>query len=150
MKLALRNDYSFTLTLIGYQFPELKDEPYDSDWLNVRIDVRHPDGSWSTTDPALLTYEVQELANWFRDLAAGKRTKRNLGFLEPCLEFDLRQSEGSVETLEVTLAHEFRPPWSTEFEDKFEMTFPLASIDLVEAAESLERELARYPQRTAR
>src|SRR5215216_7019236 len=42
MKLSLRNDYSFKLTLIGYEFPLLKDVEYDSNWLNIRIDVRHP------------------------------------------------------------------------------------------------------------
>ena len=149
MKLTLRTDYSFSLTLAGYQFPSLKDVPYDSNWLNVRIDVHHPDGDWTAVDPALLTYEVQRLAEWFRDLATGGGGERSMGFLEPCLQFDLVLGDDSSEVLKVTLAHEFRPPWSKGFDDEVELIFPLATIDLVKSAEDLERQLARYPQRTA-
>ena len=149
MKLTLHNNYSFKLTLVGYQFPLLKDEEYDSNWLDIRIDVRHPDGDWSAVDPALLTYEVQKIADWFRALAAGGRDERSIDFLEPCLEFHVESNDAS-EVLRVKLAYEFRPPWSTDFDDKFELTFPLAKLNLVKAAEDLESELARYPQRTAR
>ena len=148
MKLTLRNDYSFKLTITGYQFPSLKDKEHDSNWLNVRIDVRHPDGDWNAVDPALLTYEVQELADWFRDLATGQRDKRSTEFLEPCLEFHVESNEDSSEVLKIKLAFRFEPPWSTDFDDEFELTFPLAKLNLVKAAEALERELARYPQRT--
>ena len=52
--------------LVGYQFPELEDVEYDSNWLNVKIAVSHQRGKWSTIDPALLTYEVQWLIDWSR------------------------------------------------------------------------------------
>ncbi|HEX7330302.1 MAG TPA: hypothetical protein VF290_02310 [Pyrinomonadaceae bacterium] len=150
MRLTLRNDYSFTLTITGYQFPSLKDKEYDSNWLNIRIDVQHPEGNWKAVDPALLTYEVQEIADWFRDLAAGRRDKRSAEFLEPGLALHVESNEDSSEVLKVKLAYGFRPPWSKSWEDEFELTFPLATINLVKAAEALERELARYPQRTSR
>lgn len=150
MRLTLRHDYSFKLTITGYQFPALKDQEYDSNWLNIRIDVQHPEGDWKAVDPALLTYEVQELADWFRDLAAGQRDKRSAEFLEPCLELHVESHEDSSEVLKVKLAYNFRPPWSTSWEDEFELTFPLAKINLVKTAEALERELALYPQRTSR
>ena len=147
MKFTLRTDYSFALTLTGYQFPSLKDVPYDSNWLNVKIDVHHPDGDWTAVDPALLTYDVQRLADWFRNLTAGG--ERSIDFLEPCLQFETARDQDSSEVLKVTLAYEFRPPWSKSFEDEIELIFPLATIDLIKAADDLERELARYPQRTA-
>ena len=150
MKLTLRSDYSFSMSLVGYQFPSYRDVPYDSIWLNVRIDVAHPDGDWTAVDAALLTGEAQELADWFHHLASGKRDKLNVSFLEPCVEFDIKTNEDSSEFLKVTLAHWFQPPWSKNLEDEFELTFPLATIDLAKTAEALERELARYPQRTAR
>lgn len=150
MKLTLRSDYSFTMSVAGYQFPSLTTIPYDSNWLNIRIDVRHPDGDWTAADPALLTYEVQELADWFRDLATGGRSKRNIDFLEPCLKFDVVWNEDSSEDLNVTLAHWFTPPWSKDLNDKVQLNFPLATINLVKAAVDVERELAEYPQRTAR
>lgn len=149
MKLVLRSDYSFTMSVVGYQFPSLATVPYDSNWLNVKISVRHPDGDWTAMDQALLTYEVQELADWFRNLATGARGKRNMEFLEPCLRFDVELNQDSSEDLKVTLAHWFQPPWSKDLDDEFQLIFPLATIDLVKTAEACERELARYPQRTA-
>ncbi len=148
MKFTLGNDYSFTMSVVGYQFPSDKNVPYDSNWLNIRIDVRHPGGDWTTVDPALLTYEVQQLADWFRDLAAGKRGDPRIDFLEPCLKFAVELTEESSEELKVTLAHEFRPPWSKDFADEFQLTFPLATINLVNTAEAVEHELAQYPRRT--
>ena len=137
------------MSVVGYQFPPLTSVPYDSDWLNIRINVRHPIGDWTAADPALLTYDVRELADWFRELAAGGRRKRNIDFLEPCLEFGVEFGEDSSEQLKVKLAYEFRPPWSKDFEGEFQLSFPLTTINLVKTAEAVERELARYPQRSA-
>jgi hypothetical protein len=150
MRLSLGNNYAFNMQLVGYQFPELANVPYDSNWLNVRIDIQHPDGNWTAVDPALLTYEAQRLADWLRNLAAGRRDQGDICFLEPCLEFDVVASEGSSEALKVILAQEFRPPWFTSVDnEEFELTFPLVAIALLDAAEQLEADLARYPQRTA-
>ena len=32
------------LTILGYQYPELSNEPYDSDWLNVKLKYVHLKG----------------------------------------------------------------------------------------------------------
>jgi hypothetical protein len=149
MKFTIRNDYSFTMSVVGYQFPPQKNDPDDSEWLNIRIDVQHPDGNWTAVDPAMETYEVQELADWFRVLAAGARDKRSIDFLEPCLEFGVELNEDSSEDLKVTLAYELRPPWLKDISDEFQISFPVATINLIKTAEALERELAQYPQRTA-
>ena len=62
-----RDEFSFELLIVGYQFPELADADYDSNWLNVKIIVsivversdRIKDSrlttAWSALDPALLT-----------------------------------------------------------------------------------------------
>ena len=34
----------FELKVIGYQFPDLEKEEYDSDWLSIQIHVVHPKG----------------------------------------------------------------------------------------------------------
>ena len=49
------------MSLVGYQFPDLEDDEYDSNWLNVKIEVSNERGKWSAIDPALLTYEVEWL-----------------------------------------------------------------------------------------
>jgi hypothetical protein len=139
---------SFTMSLVGYQFPELEDVEYDSNWLNVKIAVSHRDGKWSTVDPALLTYEVQGLIDWLRAVSARKYDERHLVFIEPCLSFHLSPAGGEPDKLVIGLSHEFRPPWASgDLYEEYEIAFSLTSIDLICAAQSLENQLRRYPQR---
>jgi hypothetical protein len=150
MELKVDNN-SFMMSLVGYQFPELEDVEYDSNWLNVKIAVSHQGGKWSTVDPALLTYEVQSLIDWLRAVSARQYDNRHLVFMEPCLSFDLSPAEGDPDKLVIELSHEFRPPWASEDPDgEYEIVFSLTSIDLTFAAQSLENQLRRYPQRTER
>ena len=81
------------LDLTGYQFPEAENEPYDADWLNITIRVKHPRGSWTTTDPSLLTYEVERLAAWFEALADGQIVEPEQGFIS-ILTLDHRRWTG--------------------------------------------------------
>lgn len=139
------------MSLLGYQFPELEDVEYDSNWLNVKIEVSHQRGKWSAIDPALLTYEVQWLIDWLRALSAGKYDKRHLWFTEPCLSFHLSPAEGDPDKLVIEFSHEFEPPWATKDPDEqHQIEFSLTSIDLIGAAQSLENQLRRYPRRTER
>ncbi|WP_041231826.1 WapI family immunity protein [Deinococcus peraridilitoris] len=50
---------SFQLDLVGYQFPHLTSQEWDSDWLRVRVRLQHAARVWKLTDPALTTFEVQ-------------------------------------------------------------------------------------------
>jgi len=150
MELKVNNN-SFMMSLVGYQFPELEDVEYDSNWLNVKIVVSHQGSKWSTTDPALLTYEVQWLIDWLRAVSARKYDNRHLWFTEPCLSFHLSPAEGDPDKFVIELSHEFRPPWASEdLDEEYEIVFSLTSIDLICAAQSLEDQLRRYPQRTER
>ena len=150
MELKVNNN-SFMMSVVGYQFPELEDVEYDSNWLNVKIAVSHQGRKWSTIDPALLTYEVQGLSDWLRAVSARKYDNRHLVFMEPCLSFHLSPAEGDPEKLVIGLSHEFRPPWASEdLDEEYEIVFSLTSIDLICAAQSLENQLRRYPQRTER
>ena len=151
MELKLGNNCSFTMTLLGYQFPELEHVEYDSNWLNVKIDVSQERGSWSATDPALLTYEVAWLIDWLRAVSAGRYDEREQEFLEPCVSFHLSPTEGEPHNLVIEFSHGFEPPWATNDRDEqHQIVFPLTSVDLIGAAQSLEDQLRQYPQRTVR
>lgn len=143
-------EVSFDLQVVGYQFPAEHEAAYDSNWLNVRISVTHPLGSWSCTDPALLTYELSRLASWFVELSGGDRTRLEESFLEPNLTFEI--VTGSVEKLRVSFRLEFSPPWagSTKSSSRPYVEFPLDAIDLAAAGATLLEELARFPQRAER
>lgn len=139
------------MSLVGYQFPELENVEFDSNWLNVKIRVSHQRGKWSTIDPALLTYEVQGLIDWLRAVSDRKYDTRRLCFTEPCLSFHLSPDDGEPDSLVIELSHEFRPPWANEnLDEEYQIVFSLMSVDLIRAAQSLENQLRRYPQRTER
>ena len=144
------DDFCFELLIVGYEFPEIGQAEYDSNWLDVKIVVRHPQGDWSTNDAALLTYEVSELADWLRAIGTGRAETREMTFLEPCLSFQIRSADGKTDELEIELAHELGPPWAKDIDQSAVMLFPLNRIDLSSAADSLEHQLAKYPQRAER
>ncbi len=153
MKLILADGTSFTLIIIGYHCPQLSTAPYDSNWLTIRIDATNPQGTWSATDPCLLTYEVSRLADWIDAIAAGTATKASCGFIEPSLLFRLDQDAAGQQELRIYLELELRPPWAaSKFagQEDLWLAFPLSAIDLPSAASMLRQQLDRYPQRTER
>ncbi len=85
MKLSTARGLALELQIVGYQFPEINNAPWDSDWLLIRIEVSHPMGNWSTTDPCLLTFEAVDLANWLENVASGGPDLEDESFTEPNL-----------------------------------------------------------------
>jgi hypothetical protein len=73
-----------------------------------------------------------------------------MSFLEPCLSFKVRSGDKRSDELEIELAHEFRPSWAKDIDQSAVMLFLLSEIDLSSAADSLEHQLSKYPQRTER
>src|SRR3954452_11841563 len=73
MQLASRDGHSLDLKILGYQFPHLETQQYDSNWLIVSGNVTGPIGSWQFSDPFLLTYEAERLASWMDAVADGNR-----------------------------------------------------------------------------
>ena len=141
---------AFELVIAGYEFPHEHAAEYDSNWLNVAINVKEPRGSWRAVDPALLTYEVARLAEWLGDVASGRPTTREIGFMEPNLALELR-GEPSTE-LRIILRLDFRPAWwePRAGEDEYHLDFPIDSVALRAAANGLQAQLSRFPQRAPR
>jgi len=144
----------FRLTLLGYQHPDAEGEPYDANWLRVRVDAAGPQGAWSVTDPCLLTREAAALADWLEMLSSGQASPA-ISFLEPALLFRLIRREGGEQFLRVHFGSLVRPAWLSEpgqprqNPDRW-LDFPLTSLDLSAAAGSLRRQLKKYPARKER
>jgi hypothetical protein len=150
--LTATNRSSFELKIVGYEFPELADVEYDSNWLEIAINVCAAQGAWTATHPSLLTYEVEHLADWFEGLAEGRPVDDKVHFIEPNLSFEVQGTE-SEKRLRVYFELESRPswaPWEGVPQKNLWVQFPLSEIDLLGAAQSLRTELSRFPQRTAR
>jgi hypothetical protein len=147
------SDGSLELTVVGYQFPHLAMEAWDSNWLNVRVRVQHPRGSWTAQDPCLLTHDVAELADWLEAAATGREQDSELGFMEPNLAFQTGLDGRGSRFVRVYFDLELRPPWAPSdgvpVEEVF-LDFPAEPAQLSAAARSLREQLARYPRRTER
>jgi len=152
MKLASRDGQSLELRILGYEFPHLEAAEYDSNWLVVAGEVRHPKGSWRFTHPCLLTYEVARLASWMDAVADANQWSDDCGFTEPNLEFRMLVSLKQP-VLRVYFDLEARPAWAasrTAGEEDLWVEFPMRELDLKSAAQHLRAALAAYPQRASR
>lgn len=147
MKLVGRDETALELSVDGYQFPDIADDCWDSNWLMVSGRVRHPHGSWTFTDPCLTTFELEQLASWLDDVAAG-RPNPDLGyFTEPNLCFCYRQDPEP--TIEVRIAYESAPPWLVG-EPRMggaALEFPLVMNDPRVAAAEIRSFISRFPVR---
>jgi hypothetical protein len=138
----------FEMKIVGYQFPHLENEQYDSDWLNVMVRVNLPHGSWSSIDPSLLTWELVGLTEWLEKIADGKRVEPEESFMEPNLRFELTEEE--PKKLRVYFELESRPSWApydgAGMEDLW-AEFDIDADELRKAAGALREDLRRFPIR---
>ncbi|MER6692209.1 WapI family immunity protein [Streptomyces minutiscleroticus] len=113
---------SVDLRPVRYQFATAQGDPYDDNWLVIDGTVRTPEGSWSFTDPCLLTDEARQVAAWLRAVAAGAvavtesdaegELSPDLSFIEPLVAFSLAdRSEDGTAVMRVHLSLEAAPPW---------------------------------------
>jgi hypothetical protein len=127
-----------------YQFPEITDDDWDSNWLIITGDAVVDDKSWSFRDPCLTTFEVERLANWLDEVSDGRAEKPFCGFTEPNLDFE-RVSDATVR---IAFSLEALPPWSKRDGDLGEIGFNIPINDrLGAAASSLRALLTRFPIR---
>jgi len=139
----------FEVRAAGYQFPHLGHEPYDADWLNIQVSVRHPRGAWSKTDACMLTFELAHLIDWLRWVADDLPAHSEESFMEP--ELSSEWSGEGRNILRVYLHYSLRPEWSPchgpdEGEELF-VEFAITPEDLRAAAASLSGELKKFPVR---
>ncbi|MBL8076992.1 MAG: hypothetical protein JNM55_03445 [Anaerolineales bacterium] len=145
MKLKSSNGSSFQLKIIGYEFPDIKDDYDDSNWLMIQIDVTSNENAWHANFPALTTFEVEELANWLSSIDSIKDDPGRRGFIELCLDFQFSTRTDGQQFLNVFCMNEMSP--NGQPGNIFETKFPVSEINLSQAAKDLRLELQKFPQR---
>jgi hypothetical protein len=152
VRLETTDGHSLELRILGYQYPDMETEEYDSNWLIVEGQIMHPRGGWKFRDPCLLTYEASRLAAWLESLARGSTPETEVGFIEPNISF--RSVVSSAEpTLRVYFELEARPPWALSAvvgDEQCWIDFPVSEFELRRAAATLFDQLKKYPPRAAR
>jgi hypothetical protein len=154
MEIRVPGSY-FHLKLLGYKYPDAEGEPYDANWLQVRVDAVGPQGAWSVTDPCLLTYEATRLADWLMAVGTGATAAPAISFLEPGLLFRQVEREGGEKFLRIHFGSLVHPGWASEppaagVNPDLWLDFPLLEIDPAAAGTSLKKQLERYPRRYER
>ena len=135
---------SLRLCVEGYEFPEIVNDEWDSNWLMVSgeavIDGKH----WRFRDACLRTFEMRRLATWLDQIATGREEETFCGFIEPNLHFE----KVSDRLMRIDLAFESAPPWAGPDDDCDAHGFELP-IDgaLATAAGELRYILSKYPLR---
>jgi hypothetical protein len=149
--MKLRGDVNteFEMRVAGYQFPHLEHEPYDSDWLNIQVRVKHSRGAWSKTDACMLTFELAHLIDWLKGLADDLPAHSEERFMEPELSFEWFGEDRNI--LRIYLHYSLRPPWSPyhgpDEEEELFVEFAVTPEGLRNACASLHDDLKKYPVR---
>lgn len=127
-----------------YQFPDIVDDEWDSNWLIVSGEADLDGRSWSFREPCLTTFEVEHLADWLDRVVAGQAAQPICGFTEPNLEFE----RISAEAVRITFWLEALPHWAKPDSDLGDIGFEVPISDaLSTTATCLRSILSRFPIR---
>lgn len=153
MLLAGANGNELELSIVGYQFPDVEHDPWDSNWLLVALRVVSPKGTWEVVDPCLTTWEAKNLMAWLVTVATRDPASTPLAFTEPNLTFTARQKPRSLKRvlLRACFQLELRPPWLGRGggSDDLCVDLDVGRDEVARAAASLLTDLIRFPQRGA-
>lgn len=142
------NNQTVEIRITNYQFPNTKDREYDGNWLNIYLKVKSDTGNWQTVDPSLLTWEVQELIDWFEQLSRNEKPRwKEQGFVEPNLSFYLLNSHNDFEKKFIIEFKLESRPLSAKDDEKYFMEFHTTNSRLTDIAKGFRDELAKYPER---
>lgn len=97
------------LDVSGYAFPDSL-EPEAADWLTVRVEVSGERDRFEGQGTALECAELERLAAWFGELAAGRNPRRVcLSFSGPALGFELLGRVDGKVRIGLALAADLQP-----------------------------------------
>ena len=136
------------IKVTNYQHPDSLDRDWDGNWLNTYLKVESKVGNWQTVDPSLTTWEIQELIDWFIDLANNTKPKwTDMEFTEPNLSLYLKNDFNDLnKKIRIKFDLESRPKSAT-IDKEFFVDFEANSPELKRLADDLTSELRRYPIR---
>nr|WP_223184593.1 hypothetical protein [Streptomyces sp. CBMA152] len=153
---------SVGLRPVRYQFATVRGDSYDDNWLVIHGTVTTPEGSWSFTDPCLLTDEARQAAAWLRAVAAGTvavtepdtegELSPDTSFIEPLVAFSLAdRSEDGTAAIRIHLSLEAAPPWQPE-DDRDDLYQYVVEVRtdtaaLLHAADQWDHALVPFPPR---
>ena len=142
-------DTSFTLSIEGYQFPEIP-EDYDANWVNVAVRASVRKQRVHQQSPCLLSWDVMRLACWFQQIARQENPESDhFSGLENDLTFDLTGQNKGLFQFRITLQHGLLPvPTASEpCLEPIVVPVTVRADELEAAATALWSDVKRFPSR---
>lgn len=139
---------SIELRSVGYEF-ENSPDLWDSNWTNVEIQVQDEANYWTTTNPFFSTSDWKEISAWFETISNSNSPKwLELGFLEPNIEFVLREQTLGKEHVEflVRLSQECIPNFKAGV-DQVEYQFKKTKGQCLDISKCFLEEYEKFPRR---
>lgn len=141
------NNQTVEFKITNYQFPEITDCEYDSNWLLVYLKVKSDCGNWETIDPSLLVRDLKDIIEWFEQLSNDIETDSySLVFMEPNLEFELIKNQSDLKTVRIIFDLESRPQNAND-DKKYYVDCEMDNEELKKVAKELTKELESFPER---
>lgn len=107
MRITSASGDEFQLVIVRYQFPDVHEDRWDSNWLIVNGTVAAAGEKWVFTEPCVTTFELADLADWLDELAVNGGQASAFEFTEPNLKF--AYVPWPQRAVHLTLAHESAP-----------------------------------------
>ena len=148
MRLKAASGNTFELLILRYEFPDITEDRWDSNWLVVSGKVATADNTWGFIEPCVTTFELADFAEWLEELGRDGEDVAECAFTEPNLEFFYSSTPCPV--LRVRFAHESAPPWLKETSQRaagMTLDFPISHAIARDAAAELRNALIEYPIR---
>ena len=137
---------SIKLHIMGYEIMVIEEEPFEANWLMVRIEVHSPDARWTVTEPCLTTYEIEDLANWLEAVQFDTAAETAITFQKPLLAFRLVKEPGAPAALRVYYSLPELQIDRTGVQNG-RLDFALPELNLAMAVADLRAQLKRFPPR---
>ena len=148
MRLKHSSGNELQLVILSYQHPDVKEDRWDANWLNVSGTVATAAGrKWKFSAPCVTTFELEDLADWLDELSDDGRSPAEFEFAEPHLKF--AYVPWPQRTLQVTLSGPGAPPAASDQEKATAvmLEFPLSETDASELAGQIRDALSDFPIR---
>jgi len=147
IRLTSASGDEFQLLIVRYQYPDVHEDRWDSNWLIVNGSVSAGGEKWRFTDPCVTTFELADLADWLEELATDGSQASAFEFTEPNLKFTY--TPWPQRAVQLTFAHESAPSTRSEVERRTGVTveFPLSGSQAAALATEIRQALTDYPIR---
>ena len=146
MKFSGQRHEELEFKILGYELPENLGPSYEANFLYIELDVKTTSGNWQTDNCALSTTDVEQVIDWFHNLAQNTVVIRDLKFVEQGISFEyVKNTDGQVQFR--ILLHAECIPKNMEGFQTYPIDFKLNKKELEVIHDNLQKELNSFPTR---